>query len=58
MGYADMRKQTVYRDRQSGKFVRKETWKRSKRQGGKRYKREIIEIQEEETWIITFKYPR
>lgn len=39
---AEKRTRTVYRDTQTGKFVKRSTWKRSKAHGGRRYKRERI----------------
>lgn len=65
-------KQTVYRDGNTGRFVAKSTWKRSKSHGGSRYKRETIQHKKEreitpppqppdegewEEWAITFRYP-
>ena len=32
----------IYRDRDTGRFVRKEVWKRAKKRGSKRYKREKV----------------
>lgn len=47
-----------YRDTWSGKFVPKSTWKRSKAQGGTRYKREKQERKKpkEEEYQINVKY--
>lgn len=33
----------IYRDRKTGRFVRKSTWTRSKAQGGTRYVRQKVE---------------
>lgn len=33
---------TIYRDRKTGKFVKRSTWKRSRAQGGIRYRRQRI----------------
>jgi len=32
----------IYRDKKTGRFVKKATWKRSKTKGGKRFKRERL----------------
>lgn len=45
-----------YRDTQTGKFVPRSTWNRSKAQGGKRYKREKIEAHPEGEYQINVKY--
>jgi hypothetical protein len=37
-----MAKRTVYRDTKTGRFASKSTWKRSKAQGGDRYKRQRV----------------
>lgn len=53
-----------YRDRKTGRFAKKSTWKRSKAHGGKRYKREKIKRKRKRIpppppiyeWIVTFTY--
>lgn len=46
-----------YRDSRSGRFVPKSTWKRSKAQGGKRYKREKQKsAKREQEYEINVKY--
>lgn len=44
-------RQTIYRDRQTGKFAKKSTWKRSKSHGGNRYKRERVKRKKRERGI-------
>lgn len=52
-----MAKRTIYRDTVTGRFAKKSTWKRSKKLGGKRYKREIIKERPLiKTFFVTFKY--
>lgn len=38
----------IYRDKKTGRFIKKSTWKRSKSFGGKRYVRQSFELEEEE----------
>lgn len=37
-------KRVIYRDRQTGQFASKSTWKRSQAQGGKRFARQSLHI--------------
>jgi len=56
----------IYRDTLNGKFAKKSTWKRSKGQGGNRYKRQRVKRKKEEEppppigdvfeWIVGFEY--
>ena len=39
-----MTKKTIYRDTKTGRFCTKASWKRSKKRGGDRYKRERIPV--------------
>jgi hypothetical protein len=59
----------IYRDTTTGRFASKQTWKRSKAQGGKRYKREKLKRkrkfipppppkEEVSEWIISFEYDK
>lgn len=50
-----MAKRFVFRDSKTGRFVRKSTWKKSKKQGGKRYKREAIGEALRE-WFVSLNY--
>lgn len=58
-----------YRDRLTGRFVKRSTWKRSKAHGGDRYKRERVPRKKEREiepppppvgpvheWLVSFKY--
>lgn len=53
-----VKNRTVYRDKRTGRFVKKSTWQRSKRQGGKRYRRETISPHKNVTWAFTFDYDK
>lgn len=58
----------IYRDTSNGKFAKKSTWKRSKSQGGKRYKRQKVKRKKEPPpppptgdvfeWIIGYSYKK
>lgn len=48
-------KRTIYRDRLTGRFAKKSSWKRSKAQGGKRYVRQTLTPRPSEVyeWVVT-----
>jgi len=57
----------IYRDRDTGRFVKKQVWKRAKKRGSKRYKREKIKPKPPPPpppegpvyeWIVSFSYDK